>query len=185
MTGRVATAAAIVFGVALIVFTMTTSPMPRLLWNASASVPIGLYGIEPVGKLTLANLVVASPPEPLATFFAERGYLPLGVPLIKHILALPGQSVCRSALLITVDGKMVGTALAQDSLGRVLPVWQGCRLIAPDEVFLMNRDEAASLDGRYFGPIPVTAIVGRAVPLWTLAADPILPAANSNRIALQ
>jgi type IV secretory pathway protease TraF len=33
----------------------------------------------------------------------------------------------------------------------------------------MNTDEAASLDGRYFGPIPVTAIVGRAIPLWTLA----------------
>jgi type IV secretory pathway protease TraF len=32
----------------------------------------------------------------------------------------------------------------------------------------MNRDEAASLDGRYFGPIPVTAIVGRALPLWVL-----------------
>ena len=184
MTGRVATVAAIVFGVALMVFTVTTKPMPRLLWNASASVPIGLYGMEPVGKLTVTNLVVAAAPE-LATFFAERGYLPLGVPLIKHILALPGQSVCRTGLLITVDGKAVGTALAQDSRGRALPVWQGCRLIARDQVFLMNRDEAASLDGRYFGPIPVTAIVGRAVPLWTLAADPILPAANSNRIALQ
>src|SRR6516162_9346455 len=168
MTGRIATLAAIVFGVALMGFTMTTKAMPRLLWNTSASVPIGLYGIEPIGKLTVTNLVVASPPEPLATSFAERGYLPLGVPLIKRILALPGQSVCRSALLITVDGKAVGSALAQDSRGRALPVWQGCRLIARDEVFLMNRDEAASLDGRYFGPIPVTAIVGRALPLWVL-----------------
>jgi type IV secretory pathway protease TraF len=26
----------------------------------------------------------------------------------------------------------------------------------------MNWDEPASLDGRYFGPIPLTAIVGRA-----------------------
>jgi len=30
----------------------------------------------------------------------------------------------------------------------------------------MNRDEPASPDGRYFGPLPGTAIVGRAVPLW-------------------
>jgi conjugative transfer signal peptidase TraF len=169
MTGRAFALAIMIVGVTFMTFTVTTNPMPRLLWNASASVPIGLYGIEPVGKLTVTNLVVASPPEPLATFFAERGYLPLGVPLIKHILALPGQSVCRTALLIMVDGKMVGTALAQDSRGRALPVWQGCRLIARDEVFLMNRDETGSLDGRYFGPILVTAIVGRALPLWTLA----------------
>lgn len=40
-------------------------------------------------------------------------------------------------------------------------------MIGQDEVFLMNRDEPASLDGRYFGPIPASAIVGRAQPLWT------------------
>jgi type IV secretory pathway protease TraF len=29
----------------------------------------------------------------------------------------------------------------------------------------MNPDEPASLDGRYFGPIPIAAIAGRAEPL--------------------
>jgi type IV secretory pathway protease TraF len=33
------------------------------------------------------------------------------------------------------------------------------------EIFLMNPDEPASLDGRYFGPIPLAAIAGRAEPL--------------------
>ena len=169
MTGRAVTLGIMIAGVAFMTFTMTARPMPRLLWNASASVPIGLYGIEPASRLAVANLVVAAPPEPLATFFAERGYLPLGVPLIKPILALSGQSVCRNGLRITVDHKAVGTALAHDSGGRALPTWQGCRLIARDEVFLMNTDAAASLDGRYFGPTPLTAIVGRALPLWTLA----------------
>src|SRR6516225_9881250 len=60
--------------------------------------------VEPVGKVAVTNLVVAMPPDPLATFLAERGYLPLGVPLIKRILALPGQSVCRNELAIIVDG---------------------------------------------------------------------------------
>ena len=169
MTGRAVALPVMTAGVAFMTFTMVARPMPRLLWNASASVPIGLYGIEPIGKLAVADLVVAAAPGPLAILFAERGYLPLGVPLIKHILALPGQFVCRNGLRITVDGKAVGTALAHDSRGRALPVWQGCRLIAGDEVFLMNTDEAASLDGRYFGAIPLTAIVGRALPLWTLA----------------
>jgi type IV secretory pathway protease TraF len=51
--------------------------------------------------------------------------------------------------------------------GRPLPVWQGCRRVAEGEIFLMNWDEPASLDGRYFGSIPLSTIVGRAEPLWT------------------
>jgi type IV secretory pathway protease TraF len=49
-----------------------------LLWNASASVPIGLYSVEPIDKLAVTNLVVAILPNSLATFLAERGYVPLG-----------------------------------------------------------------------------------------------------------
>jgi hypothetical protein len=31
----------------------------------------------------------------------------------------------------------------------------------------MNPQERASFDGRYFGLLPVSAIVGRAIPVWT------------------
>src|SRR6516225_10476017 len=167
MTSRSATLVVMIIGVAVVTHTMGAKPMPRFVWNASESVPLGLYSVEPVGKLAVTNLVVAMPPDPLATFLAERGYLPFGVPLIKRILALPGQSVCRNELAIIVDGIETGTALAHDRRGRALPLWQGCRVIAQGEVFLMNWDEPASLDGRYFGPIPLHAIVGRAKPVWT------------------
>jgi type IV secretory pathway protease TraF len=50
------------------------------------------------GKLMLNDLVIAMPPEPLATFLVDGGYLARGVPLIKRILALSGQTVCRRAL---------------------------------------------------------------------------------------
>jgi type IV secretory pathway protease TraF len=58
-------------------------------------------------------------------------------------------------------------ALERDRSGRPLPDWQGCRVIATGDVFLMNWDVPDSLDGRYFGPIPVSSVIGRAVPLWT------------------
>jgi conjugative transfer signal peptidase TraF len=167
MTGRSTTLIVMAIGVTLLTLTMRAKPMPRFVWNASESVPIGLYSVEPVGQLAVTNLVVVVPPQSLAAFLAERGYLPLGVPLIKRVLALPGQSVCRNERTITVDGIEMGTALAHDRRGRALPVWKGCRAIAQGEIFLMNWDEPASLDGRYFGPIPVSAIVGRANPLWT------------------
>ena len=167
MMSRPATVTAMIAAVALVALTMGSKPAPLLVWNASASAPVGLYRVRPADKLIVTDLVIAMPPEPLATFLAEGGYLPRGVPLIKRILALPGQSVCRSELLISVDGIDMGLARERDRRGRSLPVWQGCHDIADREVFLMNRDEPASLDGRYFGPIPLSSIGGRAEPLWS------------------
>ena len=143
---------------------------PFLVWNASASVPIGLYAVERT-QLRVANLVVARPPEPLASLLADRGYLPRGVPLLKHVSALSGQSVCRNSLAVTIDGAAIGEARERDSRGRPLPSWQGCRFVSADEVFLMNRQSADSFDGRYFGPLPASSIIGRAVPVWTMAEE--------------
>ncbi len=139
---------------------------PRLVWNASASVPIGLYAVVPVKHLAVAELLAIDAPDPLAGFLAARSYLPRGVPLMKHVAALPGQRVCRTDRTITIDAVAMGDALIRDSRGRVLPVWQGCRVIAAGDVFVMNRDVGDSLDGRYFGPLPTSSIVGQAIPLW-------------------
>ena len=37
---------------------------PRFIWNASASVPTGLYAIHPAGVLHITELVVVRPPTP-------------------------------------------------------------------------------------------------------------------------
>jgi type IV secretory pathway protease TraF len=113
-------------------------PLPRLIWNASASVPIGLYTVHPAGALHVTELVVVQPPEALASFLDERRYLPRAVPMLKRVLALPGQTVCRTDRAIAVDGIAMGDALNRDRSGRPLPVWQGlpahsCRRSLPDE----------------------------------------------------
>lgn len=136
------------------------------IWNASESVPVGLYRLQSTGKLGVSDLVAVEPPEPLATFLSDGGYLPRGVPMLKRILALPGQKVCRHALTIAVDDIMVGEARQRDSRGRLLPVWHGCRVVLEDELFLMNLRSADSLDGRYLGPLPASAVIGLAQPIW-------------------
>lgn len=151
-------------GVAIAAFVPT--PL-RLIWNATASAPIGLYTIEPAGRFDVPELVAVAPPEPLARFMAERGYIGRGVPLLKRALGLPGQQVCRTGRTITVDRVEMGDALEHDRLGRDLPVWRGCRVIADGEIFLMNWEVRDSLDGRYFGPTPASSVIGRAKPLWT------------------
>ncbi|KAH2846168.1 hypothetical protein KXW36_008653, partial [Aspergillus fumigatus] len=100
------------------------------LWEMSFGqtgfgIPDPEYGFD--GPLDVTDLVAVDAPEPLATFLAERGYLPKGVPLMKRILAVSGQTVCRSNLTLTVAGGEGGAALARDRAGRDLPVWQGCR----------------------------------------------------------
>lgn len=166
MTPRQIVLALIAVSVAAVALTAWAKFPTTLIWNASASVPIGLYAVHPAGALHVGELVVVTPPEPLASFLADRRYLALGVPLLKHILALPRQTVCRIGDTISIDGVAVGRALLRDRRRRSLPAWQGCRAIRDGEVFLMNRRPADSLDGRYFGPLPAAAITGRADPLW-------------------
>jgi conjugative transfer signal peptidase TraF len=144
------------------------APMPtKLIWNASASAPIGLYTVAPADRLDVPELVAVDPPEVLARFLAARGHVPEGVPLMKRVRAVAGQMVCRTGLIISVDGIEVGAALERDRSGRDLPVWQGCERVPAGAVFLMNWQVRDSLDGRYFGLTPTSQIIGRAVPLWT------------------
>jgi conjugative transfer signal peptidase TraF len=140
---------------------------PQFIWNASASVPVGLYRIEPVDRIDVADLAVVVPPKPLADLLAQRGYLPKSVPLLKRVLALAGATVCRHGTAIIANGVSFGHARERDRRGRPMPVWQGCRVIADGEVFLMNWEATDSFDGRYFGPLPLTSVIGRAVPVWT------------------
>jgi conjugative transfer signal peptidase TraF len=166
VTGRGAILLTTLGAAALVVSTIAAKPTARYLWNASESVPIGLYRLRPLGNLAASDLVAVKPPEPLATFLESRRYLPRGIPLLKRVLALQGQTVCRIELALVVDEIVVGKARERDSENRPLPVWQGCHVVADGEVFLMNRRSADSLDGRYFGVLPASAIIGRAVPLW-------------------
>ncbi|MCP3394942.1 S26 family signal peptidase [Bradyrhizobium sp. CCGB12] len=147
--------------------TIVLEPLPLYIWNASASVPIGLYRLRPAEHFYVTELVTVQPPEPLATFLDLNGYLPIGVPMLKRVLALPGQTVCRSELTISVDDIAVGEAKYRDRHGRPLPNWQGCRVVGDGELFLMNWQSDDSLDGRYFGFLPASAVIGRALPVWT------------------
>lgn len=169
MTARRTIVWATAVSVTLIVIPAVVQWSPRVLWNASASVPVGLYRLLLADVVTVGDLVAVQPPPALADFLEPRGYLPRGVPLLKHVVALEGALVCRSGDRITVDHRRLGYAHAQDRNGRDLPIWQGCHRLGTGEVFLMNPEAPDSLDGRYFGPLPRTAITARLTPLWTVS----------------
>ncbi len=140
MRVRIAPLTAMLAGVCLSAGPAVVAPVPRLVWNASASLPIGLYRVHAVDHLAVGDIVLARAPAALAPLFAARGYLPAGVPLLKRVAALPGSTVCRTGLQIWIDSVAVDQARERDRLGRPLPVWQSCRSIGRGEVFVMNPD---------------------------------------------
>ena len=145
-----------------------TMPVSRYaLWNATASVPTGLYAIRGKASLHVGERVAVEPPPALRRLLATRGYLPAGIPLIKRIAAVSGQRVCRFGYGVTIDGDFAGVARARDRLGRPLPGWFGCRMLLTGELFVMNPAAPDSFDGRYFGTLQVADVIGRATPVWT------------------
>jgi conjugative transfer signal peptidase TraF len=140
-------------------------PAPWLVWNASASAPIGLYRVLP-GNAVRGDLVLVRTPCSIRQLAAERGYLPRDVPLVKRVAAQGGDVVCTAANVIFVNGRVVAERLARDRLGRPLPGWSGCQTLQPDDVFLLMDGVTDSFDGRYFGAVPTAAIIGRLAPLW-------------------
>ncbi len=142
-------------------------PTLRLVWNVTASVPVGLYRIAPEPAQRRGELVAVRPSPTLARYMASRRYVEAGALLVKPVAAVAGQQVCRTGATVTVDGVTVATARIADRIGRPLPVWTGCRRLPAGAVFLLARAVPASFDGRYFGPVATSNVVGRALPLWT------------------
>ena len=140
---------------------------PLVLWNPSPSVPVGFYAVMQIDSLEVGTLVAVRPPRTLETWLVDNRYVGRDTPLLKHIAALPGSEVCRYGTTILIDGTPVAEARERDRLSRPLPGWTGCRALADGEVFFLNANEPASLDGRYLGPLDADTIIGRATPLWT------------------
>ena len=152
-------------GIALVGFSAIAYPRPRLIWNASASAPIGLYRVVS-GAPERGDFVLVRIPKSIEKLAAIRGYLPAGVPLIKRIAAVAGDDVCAFNGAIIVNGEIVVRQHDVDRAGRPLPRWNECRELVQGEFFLLG-DAPDSFDSRYFGPVSSARVIGRLAPLWT------------------
>ena len=138
---------------------------PKFYLNASASVPRGLYMVSSDANYGRGDLVFAALSPTIASLAASRGYLVSGIPVLKRVAGLKGDSVCRDGFLIRVNGRIAVTAKLADARGRSLPVWNGCLRLGEDDVFLLG-DHSDSFDGRYFGLLKRRQIIGKAAQIW-------------------
>lgn len=146
--------------------TLLAPPRPRLVWNASASAPVGLYAVGDGAPLARGDMVIARVPVEFRLFAARRHYLPANVPLVKRVAAAGGDEVCAAGARIFVNGQVVAVRLERDGAGRPMPWWSGCAELGLGEYFLVMADSAASFDGRYFGVSQARDIVGKARLIW-------------------
>lgn len=142
---------------------LTISLPKKLIYNASESAPIGFYWLDQK-SISWGDYVLVSVPERVRNLIEEREYLPSDVPLVKRVVGLTGDQICRRSEEISVNGTVVAIAKNRDRLGREMPVWHGCFILTEHTIFLLQ-DHPQSFDGRYFGPVDRRLIVGRATRL--------------------
>jgi len=135
----------------------------KLIYNASESAPGSFYWVDgnPIGR---GDYVLVRVPERVRDLIHARGYLPPDVPLIKRVVSIEGDEICRRGQEILMNGVTIAIAQLADGLGRPMPDWQGCHTLTEDGVFLLQ-EHPLSFDGRYFGPVDCKLIIGRATRL--------------------
>lgn len=158
---------ALLFGTAFLIIALglasVVSLPKKLIYNASASAPIGFYWIDhkPISR---GDYVYVRVPKRVRNLVIARRYLPPDVPLLKSVVGLTGDRICRRSDEILVNGTAVVTARRRDGQGREMPHWHGCHILTEQTVFLLQ-DHPQSFDGRYFGPVDRRLIIGRATRL--------------------
>jgi conjugative transfer signal peptidase TraF len=139
-------------------------PLPALLWNASPSVPLGFYWVARRAP-ALGDLAIIRLPEPYRSLADTRGYLPARIFLLKPVVAGVGDVVCRLGPTVILRLRPIAYAQPNDSSGRPLPRWRGCRRLRPEHIFVLSPDPDA-FDSRYFGPVQRNNVVGTAVAVF-------------------
>ena len=143
-------------------------------FNSTGSLPVGLYRLSTAAD---ANLAEFCPPEPLSRLsvvrqYRNRGNCPDGDnPLMKPIVASPGDVVVLSESGLKVNGKLLGNTAprSQDSKARPLPHYPfGTYRVSSGTVWVASSYHRLSFDSRYFGPIPTSIIRHRLKPFLTL-----------------
>jgi conjugative transfer signal peptidase TraF len=144
--------------------------------NTTPSEPLGLWRIVPLNRSVLpGDTVFVCPPDNITMREArQRGYLRPGLcpggfgPLIKNVIAVAGQRVDITDR-VAIDGVPIPRSriMQTDAQGRSLRPDQSGMVIL-GEVYL-HSDFTGSWDSRYFGPVPVSGVLGLAQEVLTYA----------------
>jgi signal peptidase I len=156
-----AVAVAVAFGVRAYVIQSYLIPSasmePTLMVGDRILVNKLSYHLHGVGRGDV--VVFATPPKEAADTAVKD--------LVKRVIGLPGDVIWSKGGRVYIDGKVLAEPwLPPGTVTMDLPR----QTVPPNEYFVMGDNRSDSQDSRYFGPIPRSLIVGRAVVrFWPLS----------------
>lgn len=159
---------------ALVLFIVAAAGGFRI--NMTPSEPLGLWRVAALDRSpTVGDVVFICPPENDRMREArQRGYLRSGscpgdfAPLIKMVIATEGQRVEISSAMF-VDGITVAHSAVAKADGKGRPLSAFASGTVPAGHVFLHSGFAGSYDSRYFGPLPVSGILGLAQKVLTYA----------------
>lgn len=155
----------------------------HIIYSATASMPQGLYLVIPTEKISHQDIVEFNPPPSALDFAKKNRWIPQSGSVIKYVFAIPNDHVCIHNQKILVNGKEIGAVAkfytenksnsspphqisSQKVTNKPLPQTNFCGKLRAKQYLLLSTKSERSFDGRYFGPVSLQRILGRAVPLF-------------------
>lgn len=139
---------------------------PLIIYNATDSLPHGLYLVVRKAVYERGELVVFPVPVAVRGLVRQRHWLPEGAFLIKPVAGKSGDLLSTKNGRCLVNGVDFGPVEKVDRTGQPLPVFSINRRLKNGEIAVVN-PSPRSFDSRYFGPIREREIIGVAVPILT------------------
>jgi conjugative transfer signal peptidase TraF len=155
-----------VLGVNIVSTAIACGLASHLVWNHTASLPLGLYWVTHDPSCGPGDLVLFPVPASVRELVRERRYLPAGDQLLKPVVAVAGDRVCIRDGVAFVNDAPIGAVLQADFAGRPLPVDTLCGPVPPGHIYVASH-HPRSFDSRAFGLVDADAVRGKAVPVWT------------------
>ena len=115
-------------------------------------------------------------PKQMAVVAKERGWVNGGkcpgnvAPILKQVAAIEGDRVEITNSYVAVNDELILQTARQkeDSKGREVPaITPSVYVLKEGEVLHLANFTPQSLDGRYYGPTPITEITTTARAVWT------------------
>ena len=136
-----------------------------LTYQVSISMPKGFYLIVPAKHIKRNDVVIFYPPPKIKTFLVQHKWIPNSAIMMKHVIGMPGDMVCKKNNALFVNNKYFGPVLTYYAPHKKLPNEPFCGKLKKQEYLLLSARIKRSFDCRYFGPVKRQQIIGKVIKL--------------------
>lgn len=137
----------------------------ELTYQETASMPIGWYLQTPINKVKKEDVVIVNLNQNWQQYLVRHHWIGKNMTLMKHVFAIPGDTVCIKHQHLLINGRKVVKIYKYYAKNKPLPQWHFCGRVPNNQYLLLSTLSLRSFDGRYFGLIQRSSIIGKGIKL--------------------